>query len=442
METIVKILQFILSFSLLVIIHELGHFMFARMFGIRVEKFYLFFNPGFSLVKFRIGQTEYGIGWIPFGGYVKIAGMFDESLDNEQMAASPKPDEFRSKPAWQRLLVLLGGVMMNVVLAVFIFIGTTWAWGSAYIPNDELKYGWVFNDTAKEIGFRDGDRVLTVGGQEVEDMNMVYPEIVINGAPDVVVLRDGQRVTVSIPTLYIEHMLEEQDFMIPRTPFVIGAVAEDGGAGRAGLVVGDSVVAVDGQRLAYFDLMSAVIRGNAGREVEVTVVRDSSGVAVERTIPVEVSDAGVIGVNPLSIAAFATISRRSYTFAEAIPAGVRRTGTELANYWKQVKMLVKPETKAYKSIGGPISIFRAFPGTWSWPAFWDLTAFLSVILAVMNILPVPGLDGGHVVFTLYELITRRKPSERFLGTAQMIGVLLLFLLIIYATGNDIMRLFR
>lgn len=438
MEIFIKVLQFILSFSLLVFIHELGHFLFAHMFGIRVDKFYIFFNPWFSLVKFKIGHTEYGIGWIPFGGYCKIAGMIDESLDTEQMAKPPQPWEFRSKPAWQRLLVMLGGVLMNVLLAVCIYIGMTWKWGDSYIANDDLKYGWTFNEMAHEIGFRDGDRILTVGGQPVEKAGAVFVEIMIGGAPDVVVERDGRRENISIPVQYVERMLESPDFMLARMPFVLEGIAEEGGAATAGLMPGDSLVAVNGEPAQFYNEFTPHFKANKDKEIELTLIRNGE----ERTVPVAVSVEGHIGVYPYSLEHYIAPRTKSYTFLESVPQGIKRTGNELSSYWKQIKMVFQPKTKAYKSLGGPIMIFRIFPSYWSWATFWSLTAFLSIILAVMNILPIPGLDGGHVMFVLYEMITGRKPGDRFLEIAQITGLLLLLVLFIYATGNDIQRLFK
>ncbi len=357
MEILIKILQFILSFSLLVIVHELGHFLFAKMFGMRVERFYLFFNPWFSLVKFRLGETEYGIGWIPFGGYVKIAGMVDESMDTKQLKSEPQPWEFRSKPAWQRLLTMLGGVIMNVVLALFIYIGMTWAWGDRYIANDDLRYGWAFNEMAHEIGFRDGDRILSVDGQRVENAAAVYPQIVINNST-VEVLRDGKQIEIEIPPQYVAEMLESTDFMTPRVPFVVSGLIAESGAERAGILPGDSLVAIDGQVTIYFDEYLHNISGRAGQTVEITLLRDSSGVKVQHTLPVEVSQEGRLGLYPVDIQSFAPLRTRSYSFLESIPAGVRRTGVEIKNYLKQIVMIFTPETKAYKSLGGPIGIFN------------------------------------------------------------------------------------
>ncbi len=441
MEIVIKITQFILSFSLLVIIHEFGHFLFARLFGIRVEKFYLFFNPWFSLFKFQWKGTEYGIGWIPFGGYVKIAGMIDESMDTEQMKQPAQPDEFRSKPAWQRLLVMVGGVLMNVVLALCIYIGMSFTWGDRYIANEDMKFGYAYNELAHEIGFRDGDRIMSVEGKYVEDFAQVYPEIVINQAQNVEILRDGEPATITIPETYMPQMLNSPDFLSPRMPFVVAEPSRDGAAAQAGMVAGDSLVAFNGEPMAWFDQYQKALAAHAGQAVTLTVARDSAGVKVLRELTVEVDSEGKIGVALKPLLEYIPLQTRNYTFWESIPNGIQRTGTEISNYWKQIKLIFSPETEAYKSLGGVIAIGSIFPEYWSWEVFWKITAFLSLVLAVMNILPIPALDGGHVMFLLYEVVTRRKPSDKFLEHAQMVGIVILLALLIFANGNDIYRFF-
>lgn len=441
MEILIKVLQFILSFSLLVIVHELGHFIFARMFGIRVEKFYLFFNPKFSLFKIKIGETEYGIGWIPFGGYVKIAGMIDESMDTEQMALPPKPDEFRSKPAWQRLFVMLGGVIMNIILAVCIYIGMSWYYGDRYIANEDIKFGWSFNDLGHEIGFQDGDKILTVGGKTIENYAMILPEIVINNVSEVEVLRNGNRVTLPIADNFIARLLNDPEIMTPRIPFVVANVIESSGAAEAGLQRGDSLMAVNHIPLTYFDEYHKYIKTKSGETIDLTYARKQDEGVNEITIPVQVSENGTIGLQPYAINYYVPVQTKNYSFLAAIPNGLQRTGVEINNYWKQLKLIFQPKTEAYKSLGGPIAIFQIFPDFWSWEVFWKLTAFLSLVLAVMNILPIPGLDGGHVMFVLYEIVTRRKPGDQFLERAQLLGIFILLSLIIFATGNDIYRFF-
>lgn len=413
--------------------------MFARLFKIRVEKFYLFFDPWFSLFKIKRGDTEYGIGWVPFGGYVKIAGMIDESMDTEQMKQPAKDDEFRSKPAWQRLLVMVGGVCMNIVLALTIYIGMSYAWGESYIANNELKHGYVFNELAEEIGFRDGDKILSVDGEAIEDVAMVYPSIVINQASRVEVLRDGKEMSVEIPSKYIAQMLESKDFMTPRYLFVVSESVVGDRAERAGVMSGDRLIALNGISMRFFDEYLKAFANNANNQVQLSVVRDSAGVAVVRNIDLMVDSSGRIGVslNKTDL----PIRTKEYTIGEAIPAGFERVGTQISGYWKQIELMFNPETGAYKSLGGVIAIGNIFPSQWDWHNFWSLTAFLSIVLAVMNILPIPALDGGHVVFLLYEVVARRKPSDRFMEIAQTVGVIILFSLLIFANANDIYRFF-
>lgn len=441
MEILIKVVQFVASLSLLILIHEFGHFLFARIFKIRVEKFYLFFDPWFSLFKFKKGDTEYGIGWLPLGGYCKISGMIDESMDREQMASEPKPYEFRSKPAWQRLLVMIGGVTMNVILACMIYIGMSYAWGDAYVSNDDLKWGYSYNELAHEIGFEDGDRILAVDGDPVDDISKIYPKIVIEQASCVTVLRADDTLRLDIPSEYTSRMLESADFMTPQVPFVVAQVLDDGPAAGSGLQAGDTLIACNGIPMKFVMPWRSALAENRGRSVDVTVSRDSAGVAVVRNLKVDVSDQGVIGVGLAGLGTVIPVRTRDYTFWQSIPAGFRRTGSELSGYWKQVKLIFNPSTKAYKSLGGFLAIGSIFPDHWSWERFWSLTALLSIVLAVMNLLPIPGLDGGHVLFLLWEVVSGRKPSDKFLEYAQMVGMALLLLLLLYANGNDIYRFF-
>ncbi len=441
MEIFIKVVQFVASLSLLILIHEFGHFLFARLFRIRVEKFYLFFDPWFSLFKFRRGDTEYGIGWLPLGGYCKISGMIDESMDREQMARPPQPYEFRSKPAWQRLLVMVGGVLMNVILACVVYMGMSYVWGDTYVSNRDLKWGYAYNELAREIGFEDGDRILAVDGDAVDDFSKIYPKIVIDRASSVTVLRGDDTVNIDIPAEYTSRMLESPDFMTPQIPFIVAQVLEDGAAGSAGIRTGDTLIAFNGRPMRFVGQWRDAFAENKGCWVDVTVARDSAGVEVVRNLQVEVSEDGMIGVGLAGLGTVIPVRERSYTFLQSIPAGFRRTGAEISGYWKQVKLIFNPRTEAYKSLGGFLAIGSIFPEHWSWERFWSLTAMLSIVLAVMNLLPIPGLDGGHVMFLLYEVVTRRKPSDKFLEYAQMVGMAILFLLLIYANGNDIYRFF-
>lgn len=436
MEVWIKAGQFLAGFSLLVLVHELGHYLFARLFGVRVEKFYLFFNPGFSLLKFTYRGTEYGIGWVPFGGYCKIAGMVDESFDTDALAGEPQPWEFRSKPAWQRLLVMIGGVLMNLVLALTIYIGAGWVWGEQYLSNSELVDGSTFNELGHQIGFRDGDRILSIGGEPIENYAEVFPTMVMEMASQVEVVRDGRPVTVTIPEGYIPRLLESPDFMAPRVRVVVGQVEKQSPAAAAGVREGDRFVAIDGHPAAFGDQYSQeLIASHAGGRVELTLLRDTALV----TLPVEVSSEGRIGITltgqPLPVRSM------RYSLLESIPAGFRRTGAQVASYWKQLRMIVTPKTEAYKSLGGVIAIGSIFPAQWQWQSFWMVTAFLSIVLAVMNLIPLPVLDGGHVLFLLWEVVSGRKPGERFLMAANTVGAMVLIALLLLANGNDIYRFF-
>jgi regulator of sigma E protease len=438
MEIVIKILQAILSLSLLVFIHELGHFIFARMFGVRVEKFYIFFDAwGVSLLKFRVGGTEFGIGWIPFGGYCKISGMIDESMDTAQLKGDAQPWEFRTKPAWQRLLIMTGGVIMNVVLAAAIYIGISHRWGDRYVAAEDVVYGYAFSDLGREAGFENGDRILSVGGQRPEMWQDVLRMIILDNLPPVEAERGGELLTVQIPRSLAERVLGDRDFIYPRVPFVVAQVPEGSGAHAAGVAVGDSLVAVDGRAMMFYDEFTRAFRAAAGRTVELVVSRDG----VLDTLSAAVSPEGLLGVNTHDYQRFLPVRTRHYTFMESIPAGIERAGERIAAYWKNLKLLVKPDTGAYKSVGGFISIGNLFPGQWNWAAFWDLTALLSVMLAVANILPIPALDGGHVLFLLYEVVTRRKPSDKFLERAQVVGLFILLAILLAATWNDIYRFF-
>ena len=436
----IKLLQLIACLSILVIVHEMGHFLFAKLFKCRVEKFYLFFNPWFSIFKFRIGETEYGLGWIPFGGYVKISGMIDESMDTEALKEPPKPYEFRSKPAWQRLLIMVGGVLMNLLLAAIIYISMSFSYGETYISAKDAKYGFEFSPLAEEIGFRDGDMLLTVDGAPVDNYITAYKSLLLDSPSYMEVDRGGETVRVYISEEYIPRMLKDKEFLAPRIPFVVSEVQAGGPADKAGIKAGDAIVGIDSLQGVFMSDVFNILEANKSRTLTFTVNRDSAGFVQTVSILVEVTSNGKIEVWLTPAAELIDFSTRKYTFAEAIPAGFRRAGNEIRDYWKQLKMLVKPETEAYKSVGGVIAIGNIFPDTWSWARFWDLTAIISIMLAVINILPIPALDGGHVMFLLYEVIPRRKPSDKFLERAQLVGLFILFAILIYANGNDIVKL--
>ena len=439
MEVIlIKTLQFFASLSLLIIIHEFGHYITARMFKIRVEKFYLFFNPWFTIYKRKWGETEYGIGWLPLGGYVSLAGMIDESMNLEQMKQEPQPWEFRSKPAWQRLIVMLAGIFMNVILAMFLYSMIMFTWGESYYHNDDVVYGYNFSERGEGYGFQDGDKIVSIDGQSIDNINYIREMLIVaNDDRTVTVSHDGEQRDIVIPLSELVAMREDgsiMELMHINMPFVIDEVATDS-ARDAGIEVGDKVIAVDGIPAADFLQAKEMLEARANSTVAITAIR---GVSDTITFNVPLDESGRMGVLTRGIVP----RTREYGFFESIPAGISLAGDKIASYWQQLKMIFNPETKSYKEVGGFIAIGSIFPDTWNWYSFWSLTAFLSVVLAVMNILPIPGLDGGHALFTLWEIITRRKPSEKFLEIMQYIGFGLLILLLVYANANDIIRLFN
>jgi regulator of sigma E protease len=439
MEVLIKIIQFFMSLSLLVAIHEFGHFIVARMFKIRVEKFYIFFDPWFSLFKFKRGDTEYGMGWVPLGGYVKIAGMIDESMDLEQMKAPVQPWEFRAKPAWQRFCVMVAGVVMNVLLAILIYSGVRYVWGESYMANADAKWGYEFNEAAERMGFRNGDKVLSVDGEELDAVGDLRSMLLLTeGDREVVVVRGGEQMTLNIPfdeMLAMRRNREYEDLYTLRVPFIIDSIASESAA-AAGLRVGDEVVACnEHENVSATTMTTSLLKQYSGDTVTLRVLRAGA----EQELQVPVDEDGKIGV--MLKADMFQPRTREFTLLQAIPAGVSLAGETIADYWEQLKLIFQPKTKMYEELGGFISIGKIFPSEWNWLQFWTMTAFLSIILAVMNILPIPGLDGGHALFTLWEIITGRKASDKFLEVMQYIGLAILFVLLVYANGNDIYRLF-
>jgi regulator of sigma E protease len=443
----VQIIQFFVSLSLLIVLHEFGHFLPARLFGTRVEKFFLFFDIKFALFKKKIGDTEYGIGWLPLGGYVKIAGMIDESMDKAQMAEEPKPWEFRSKPTWQRLIIMLGGVTVNFVLAIIIYIGLAFAYGDEYIENDSLKGGvWVVEETiGSKIGIQTGDQIVAVDGQPIDRFSAVFLELV-NGN-EVTIKRDGQLITQPIPVDFIATLIDDESkarFLSYRIPFIVGQVPEDSQNVNSGLQPEDQITRIGDTPIAFFDEAKAVIAQYSGQETTLSVQRKDE--AFETQIRVQVSDSATIGVIPAAASAYRlaemgylSIQTQKYGFFEAIPAGIDKGVSTLSSYVKQFKKIVNPSTGAYKGVGGFAAIGSMFPTVWDWRSFWSTTALISIILAFMNVLPIPALDGGHVMFLLYEMISGRKPSDKALEIGQMIGFALILALVIFANGNDLFR---
>lgn len=435
MDTLIRVIQLILSLSLLVILHECGHFFFARLFKVRVEKFYLFFNPWFSLFKFKKGDTEYGIGWLPLGGYVKIAGMIDESLDTAQLAQEPQPWEFRSKPAWQRLLIMIGGVVVNFITAILLFWLILFKWGETYIPAENAKYGLMFHPVAHEIGLVDGDRILEVGGVKIETIGDIATGILIDNASTLLVERGDSQFILPVPESFKSEIIsrEVRQLATFQIPAIVDSTMPNSPAYKAGLIKNDRIVKIDTVSTPFFHLFSATIASYAGSSTNITVERDGQ----QLQLPVDIDSNGKLGFLSKTTGSLLGTRVTNYSLFEAFPAGIERGISTLTAYVKQLKLVFTKE--GVKQLGGFGTIGSLFPTIWDWQTFWVMTAFLSIILAFMNILPIPALDGGHVLFLLYEMITRRKPSEKFLENAQVAGMILILLLLIFANGNDLLR---
>ena len=442
MEIAIKLGQFLLSLSLLIVLHELGHFIPAKLFKTRVEKFYLFFDIKYSLFKKKIGETEYGIGWLPLGGYVKISGMIDESMDKEQMALPPKPWEFRSKPAWQRLIIMLGGVTVNFILAFIIYIGMAFAYGDMFISNADLKDGLAIeNKVMQKIGFKTGDKILAIDGAIVEKFdNEINAKVAM--AKLVLIERSGIQQNIEIPNDFINQLTtaEKTPLVSLRIPFVVSSVSDE--SLNKNLKPKDQFVSLDGQKTKYLDEANLVLQSKKNKTVMAVVTRNNQ----EVSLPVVVSNDGKLGIRlgrlsipELEKLGYYKVSKVEYGFFESFPKGIERGKDQLIGYGKQLKMIFSPSTGAYKGVGGFKAIFDVFPSSWSWEIFWSITALLSIMLGVMNLLPIPALDGGHVMFLLFEIITRRKPSDKFMEYAQMTGIILLIPLVLLANGNDIYK---
>jgi regulator of sigma E protease len=442
MTILIKILQFIMSLSILVIIHEFGHFTFAKIFKTRVEKFYLFFDPWFSLFKYKKGETEYGIGWLPLGGYVKISGMIDESMDKEQMKLPAQPYEFRSKSSPQRLLIMTGGVLFNFISAMLIYILVLFAWGETYLPTANVKYGIVTDSVGLAIGLRNGDKIISVDNQHIENFMEIASNIALNNRKTIQVERDGAVVNVNIPPEYVPKMLKGKGQLEPRTPFgpfVAAAFGKDSPGKASGIHIGDEIIGLDNKKFAYFDEFQQYLSENRDHQLRVNLTRKGDTMSVS----LKPTTAGLIGVNrTVSLDKIFELKTLKYGFFQSVPAGINKGFKTIGNYLKQFKLIFSRHTKGYESLGGFITIGSIFPGVWDWQAFWNLTAFLSIILAIMNILPIPALDGGHVLFLVFEVITGKKPSDKFLEYAQIAGMVLLLALLLYANGNDVLRLLR
>jgi regulator of sigma E protease len=436
-----KTAQFILSFSIIVVLHELGHFIPARLFGARVEKFYLFFNPGFSLWKKKIGDTEYGLGWIPFGGYVKISGMIDESMDKEQMNKAPESYELRSKPAYQRLIVMLGGVIVNVILAIVIFIGIAWFWGDDFLPAKNLSYGIHPTEISKKMGLQDGDIIVALDQKELKDFFELESKIVLEDPKTIQVKRGDSVLSLSIPTTIAAELANANNstgFVVPMFPVIVDSI------GKAAVVVegsfqkNDTLLSINGQSVKYQHEFIEVKKKYSDSLVTVIAKRGMDTVKI-RTLINNKAQLGLFVKLPMQL--FKTV-HQEYSFAEAIPTGIQRCFTTLDNYVTGIKQIFTGKVNPNDSLGSLISIGNTFPSQWDWERFWTLTAVFSIVLGFMNVLPIPALDGGHALFILFEMITGRKPSDKFMEYAQIAGMILMFGLMLYALGLDFWRLFK
>ncbi|TFH28129.1 MAG: RIP metalloprotease RseP [Bacteroidia bacterium] len=438
MDVVVKIAQLLVSLSILIVLHEMGHFVLARIFKVRVEKFYLFFDAGFSLFRKKIGDTEYGIGWLPLGGYVKISGMIDESMDREQMKKPPQPHEFRSKKAWQRLLIMLGGVIVNFLLALLIYILVFFKWGEEYVPVDRIVWGYEFEQELLDLGLMNGDKILALDGKEVDRWVAIHHDIVVNATQVIQVERGGSQMDVHVPEGHTSKLLKLKYGLFPRVPCEVEGLLKDGNMIKAGIEINDRIIGVNGTPIEFYDEFVGLTRSEANSTFDLTVLRGTD--TIQTTASTD--ENGFFGFSRKIYTDFFETIVVKYSFLQSIPAGINRGFDITGSYLKQLKMLFKPETKAYEELGGFIKIGSIFPSTWDWERFWNMTAFLSIILAIMNVLPIPALDGGHVMFLMFEIITGRKPGDKFLEYAQIVGMVLLLSLLLYANLNDIIGLFK
>lgn len=442
MEFIIKIGQFLLSLSLLIVLHELGHFIPAKAFKTRVEKFYLFFDVKYSLFKKKIGETVYGIGWLPLGGYVKISGMIDESMDTEQMAQEPQPWEFRSKPAWQRLIIMLGGVFVNFLLALVIYIVASFVYGDTDISASSLKDGFVIeNPILTKIGFKTGDKITKVDGEPVTYESDIRRNII--GANNVTIKRGEEEKTIELPIDFLGQLSSSDDRSLfdLRQPFIVEKIMDTSLNKSVDLQKGDIFKSINGKPAEYFDQVAPILEDTKGQIINVTIQRGNT--TINRDLKVD-QYAKLDLVTTRSLKTFEELGylkiiTKNYSFGESFGVGFKKFTSQITSYFGQLKAIFNPKTGAYKGVGGFKAIYDIFPSTWSWQAFWGLTAFLSIMLGVLNLLPIPALDGGHVMFLLYEMISGRKPGEKFLEKAQMVGFFILIALVLFANGNDIVK---
>lgn len=438
MDVIIRIIQVILALSILVIVHEFGHFVFARLFKIRVEKFYLFFPPAIFKYKPKNSDTEWGIGSIPLGGFCKISGMIDESMDKETMAQEPQPWEYRTKPAWQRLLVISGGVLFNFIFAMILYSAILYTWGEEYLKNDDARYGIQTNSLSAEMGFRDGDRILAFDDMVPDNFAELQIDLVRSQAKTATVLRHGDTIVLELDQDYIPAILNTPGMFMLATPVAVAQVPDTSINASAGLMAGDRFVKVADTDIHSFSGLQSALAKHKG---EITPIEFRRGEELI-TQHLQVDENGKIEVILQNDISDFHITQKEYTIFSAIPAGVTKAFSTIGDYIKELGLIFSPKTEAYKSVGSFIAIGSIFPTAWNWEAFWNIVALLSVMLAVINLLPIPALDGGHIVFTLYEMITGRKPSDKFMEYAQMAGMIFLLLIMFLAFGNDILRLFR
>lgn len=435
----IKAGQLILCLSILVVLHEMGHFLPAKWFKCRVEKFYLFFDPWFSIVKKKIGDTVYGIGWLPLGGYVKISGMIDESMDKEAMKMPPQPWEFRSKKPWQRLIIMIGGVTVNLILGFFLFAMILWHWGEEYLPAKNATYGVYVDSLGKSIGLRDGDKIVAVNGKEVENFSRLSTDIILNEAKTIQIVRAGQNMDIPVPDGTISALIKRKGdpLAYPKFPAVVDSVMKDAKFTSGSLQKDDQIVALNGMPVGSFFELSDLKRNMKNQEVALTVIRNKADTAL---VKVKLDGNASIGFFFRQPQKFLNFAVKKYTFFESLPAGVAKGWSMLVMNVQNFKLLfTSKEVKASESLGSFLTIGNMFGAEWDWERFWSMTALLSIVLAFMNILPIPALDGGHVLFTLYEIITGRKPSDKFMEYAQMAGMILLLCVMAYALGLDFWR---
>lgn len=437
MVILIKAAQLFLSLSILIVLHELGHFIPAKLFGTRVEKFYLFFDIKFSLFKKKIGDTVYGIGWLPLGGYVKIAGMIDESMDKEQMAQPPQPWEFRTKPAWQRLIIMLGGVTVNFILGFFIYMMILFVWGTDYTKKDDIKYGFGVTKTLEQYGFQQGDKVVSVDGKPFAEVTDMTSYLLFRDINEIQVERaSGEIENLTVPEDIGTQLFEAGDLpaMTPRIPFVLDSITPDSPASKSGLLVTDKLVSINGSEVNYVSDLSYLLKNKSGENIDLVVERNGENKVLSLT-PNEDFTIGI--VTRFTDPDYIKLNHKDYSFGESITKGASLGYWTIKDYLAQFKYIFTKKGAA--QVGGFAAIGNMFPPTWNWKAFWAITAFLSIMLGVLNLLPIPALDGGHVMFLVYEMISGRKPGDKFMEYAQLVGFILLISLVLFANGNDIYK---